>query len=83
MPDQYRRAVTLLLLDAAVGLTLFFVTGVKHETTYLNDESFAHFDWDTSLLDVVILTCVRLTLGFLIWETIRTSRSLGPCLFSA
>jgi hypothetical protein len=72
MKHLYQRAVTVLLLDAAICITLFFVTGVKHETEYLNNETFVHYDWDTSLLDVVILAALRLTIGATIWELIRS-----------
>eukprot|EP00730_Choanoeca_flexa_P006959 TRINITY_DN12253_c0_g1_i1.p1 TRINITY_DN12253_c0_g1~~TRINITY_DN12253_c0_g1_i1.p1 ORF type:complete len:792 (+),score=209.57 TRINITY_DN12253_c0_g1_i1:96-2471(+) len=67
----YRRAVFTLLLDASVCLTLFFVTGVKHESTYLNSEDFEHFSWDESLLDIAILAGVRLIVGFALWERVR------------
>eukprot|EP00045_Choanoeca_perplexa_P011532 m.122911 g.122911 ORF g.122911 m.122911 type:complete len:772 (+) comp15664_c0_seq1:104-2419(+) len=78
MKHLFQRAVTVLLLDCSIVLTLFFVTGVKHETDYLNEQTFTHYDWDTSLLDVVILAAFRLVISVSIWELIRQKSASVP-----
>ena len=68
---HYKNAVVGLLLDAAACITLFFITGLKHEHSYLKHQDAQRYEWDTSLLDIVVLSVVRMTVGVWLWDRVR------------
>ncbi|EDQ84876.1 uncharacterized protein MONBRDRAFT_34532, partial [Monosiga brevicollis MX1] len=53
--------------DGALVILFFFITGLHHEHSYLENEQAADYAWDTSLLDVVVLAGVRLAILSAIW----------------
>lgn len=63
-----RIGIGTALLDALACTALFFAAGAAAESAFLHQQDAPRYEWDTSLLDVIVVAAVRAAVSAACWR---------------